>query len=137
MSTSENGELVLKLVRDEETVVRGKGFKPKTRADVYLYSEPTLVGSVTIDEEGVFFGEFKLDPELIAVGNHTLQVQGVGTDGYVKTANMGGVVEDSPSPIADIQEETGWWWWWLLLLPLIITLLLIFVRRTAKRQESD
>ena len=136
VSTSENGELVLKLVRDEETVVRGKGFKPKTRADVYLYSEPTLVGSVTIDEEGIFFGEFKLDPELIAVGNHTLQVQGVGTDGYVKTANMGVVVEDSPSPIADIQEEPGWWWW-LLLLPLIITLLIIFVRRTAKRQESD
>ena len=136
VSTSENGELVLKLRRNENTVVSGKGFKQGTRADVYINSEPTLVGSVTIDEEGSFFGEFKLDPELIPVGNHTLQVQGVGTDGYVKTANMGVVVEDFPSPIADIQEEPGWWWW-LLLLPLIITLLIIFVRRTAKRQEFD
>jgi hypothetical protein len=109
VSTSDDGELVLKLVRDEETVFSGNGFKPETRADVFLFSEPTLVGSVTIDEDGNFSGKFKLDPELVPVGNHTLQVQGVGTDGYVKAANMGVVVEDSPSPLAP------WWTLWFIL----------------------
>ena len=109
VSTSANGELVLKLVRDEKTVVSGNGFKPATRADVYLFSEPTLVGSVTINEDGNFYGEFNLDSELIPVGNHTLQIQGVGTDGYVKAANMGVVVEDSPSPLAP------WWTLWFIL----------------------
>jgi hypothetical protein len=116
VSTADNGELVLKLVRDEETVFSGNGFKPETRADVFLFSEPTLVGSVTIDEDGNFSGKFKLDPELVPVGNHTLQVQGVGTDGYVKAANMGVVVEDSSSPIAP------WWTLWFILAGLLFVL---------------
>ena len=123
VSTSENGELVLKLVRDEETVVSGKGFKPKTRADVYLFSEPTLVGSVTIDEDGNFYGEFNLDPELIPVGNHTLQVQGVGTDGYVKAANMGVVVEDSPSlRVVPLVPLAPWWTLWFILAGFLVVL---------------
>ena len=127
VSTSDDGELVLKLVRDEESVFSGNGFKPETRADVFLFSEPTLVGSVTIDQDGNFSGKFKLDPELIPVGNHTLQVQGVGTDGYVKAANMGVVVEDSPSP------QAPWWTLWFILAGFLFVLVARW-RRVLKTQ---
>jgi hypothetical protein len=49
---------------------------PGTRADVWLFSEPTLLGTVTIDDEGRFDGEVNIDGRVIAVGNHTLPVTG-------------------------------------------------------------
>ncbi|NDC89640.1 MAG: hypothetical protein EB075_12735, partial [Bacteroidetes bacterium] len=45
---SEGGAL-LKLVRDESALISGSGFMPGTRADVWLFSDPTLLGTVTID----------------------------------------------------------------------------------------
>jgi hypothetical protein len=122
---------VLKLVRDETALVSGSGFMAGTRADVWLFSEPTLVGTVSIDENGEFTGEVDVDPNLIPAGEHTLQLQGVGTDGYVKAANLGVLVEDagvSPRVI----EESGFSWtflWWILLVIVLLLILWFVVRR--------
>jgi len=66
----------LKLVRDETALVSGSGFMAGTRADVWLFSEPTLVGTALIDANGEFTGEVSIDPNLIPAGEHTLQLQG-------------------------------------------------------------
>ncbi|MEY2900146.1 MAG: hypothetical protein RL247_312, partial [Actinomycetota bacterium] len=94
VSESDNGGALLQLVRDETAVVSGSGFMPGTRADVWLFSDPTLLGTVDIDENGEFTGEVAIDANVVVVGEHTLQLQGVGEDGYVRAANLGVVVSD-------------------------------------------
>ena len=106
LETGEDGELRLNLVRDESATVSGSGFMPFTRADVWLFSTPTLLGTVDIDENGEFNGSVNIDGKYISVGDHTLQLQGVGKDGYVRSANLGVIVNDSVdnTPVATAQR---------------------------------
>ena len=131
---SEGGAL-LKLVRNSSTVVSGSGFMPGTRADVWLFSDPTLLGTVTIDENGEFTGEFNVDPNMIPVGEHTLQLQGVGEDGYVKAANLGVVVDDAAEvmPTA-VESGLGFIWWIIAAIVLIAVVIVLLASR--RRRES-
>ena len=79
----------------QTTTVSGEGFQPDTRVDVWLFSDPSLLGSVTVTGDGTFSGEFSIDPSFVPPGEHTLQLQGVGTDGFIKAANLGVLVQDS------------------------------------------
>jgi hypothetical protein len=90
-----DGGAFLKLVRDAPFEISGDGFMPGTRADIWVFSEPTLVGSVMVSETGEFFAEVSVDANFIAVGDHTLQLQGIGEDGYVRSANLGVSVSDN------------------------------------------
>lgn len=107
------GGASITLVRDESAQVSGEGFMPGTRADVWLFSEPTLLGTVTIDDEGRFNGEMNIDGAVVSAGEHTLQMQGVGVDGYVRSANMGVVVDDSNVAAAEETAQASmaviWW----------------------------
>lgn len=131
---TETGAL-LELVRDERTQVSGTGFLAGTRADVWLFSEPTLLGTVTIDGNGEFAGEVDIDPDLIPTGEHTLQLQGVGQDGYVKAANMGVVVDDaaaeSVTQSSDSPVTVAWW----VVAAVILLVLLVIVVLVARRRR--
>lgn len=83
------------LAPSQTTTVSGEGFQPDTRVDVWLFSEPSLLGSVAVSGDGTFSGEFSINPGFVAPGAHTLQLQGVGTDGFIKAANLGVLVQDS------------------------------------------
>jgi hypothetical protein len=89
------GEVLVEFVRNESAQIAGSGFMPGTRADVWLFSDPTLLGSVTIDESGEFNGLVNVDGNVVSVGEHTLQLQGIGQDGYVRAANLGVLVQES------------------------------------------
>jgi hypothetical protein len=52
-----------------------------------------------------FSAEFFVDARLIAPGEHTLQIQGVGTDGFIKAANLGVLVEQ---PVRIDHRERFW-----------------------------
>lgn len=103
----------LTLVRDQNAEVSGSGFMPFTRADVWLFSTPTLLGTVDIDGNGEFRGVVSIDGTVVAAGDHTLQLQGVGEDGYVRAANLGVVVNDEaeavPEPTAT-RSLAGMFW---------------------------
>jgi len=88
--TAEN----LAFTRDAPLVFAGAGFMPGTRADVWLFSEPTLMGTVDIAADGTFEASFAVDSNFVPTGDHTLQIQGVGDDGFVRAANLGVVVGD-------------------------------------------
>ena len=79
-------------------------------ADVWLFSDPTLVGTVDIAEDGTFTASFAVDSNVVPTGEHTLQIQGVGDDGFVRAANLGVVVEDPVStPLAPMDSDPiGW-----------------------------
>jgi len=93
-SASNGNSENLAFTRDAPMVFAGAGFMPGTRADVWLFSEPTLMGTVDIAADGTFEASFAVDSNFVPTGNHTLQIQGVGDDGFVRAANLGVVVGD-------------------------------------------
>ena len=56
-----------------------------------------------------------VDGQMVNVGEHTLQMQGVGKDGYVRAANLGVVVNDAEAASTE-EAAGGFLWWWLLAL---------------------
>ena len=98
--TADGGALI-EFVLDEASELSGDGFQPGTRADVWLFSTPTLLGSVTIGAAGSFSIEIKADSDVIDAGEHTLQMQGVGRDGYVRVANLGIVIVSARDAVAE------------------------------------
>ncbi len=94
----EAGAPIMEVVAGDDTEVRGTGFLPGTRAYVWIMSDPTFLGEVRIGSDGTFAGDLPVD---VAPGQHTLQVSGVGTDGYVRAANLGVIVlagDGNPRP---------------------------------------
>ena len=83
------------LTQSRSAAVSGEGFQPDTRVDVWLFSTPTLLGSMIVSAGGSFSGEVYLDSRFAILGEHTLQLQGVAEDGFVKAANLGVVVQES------------------------------------------
>ena len=118
----------LTFVRDQVATVSGGGFMPGTRADVWLFSDPTLMTSVDIDDNGEFAGDIVVDGRQITVGEHTLQLQGVGTDGYVRAANLGVIVNDGDEPVAtaDVASSFAWWFWIIGLVALLAVAAIAF-----------
>jgi len=86
---------MMTLVPTQTVTLSGKGFQPDTRVDVWLFSDPALLGSATVAADGSFTDEFSLDAFYATPGDHTLQLQGVGADGFIKAANLGVVVQES------------------------------------------
>ncbi len=54
--------------------ISGNGFMPLSRADVWLFSDPTLLGTIDIDENGELSGDVYIDGRVVPVGGHTLQL---------------------------------------------------------------
>ena len=127
-----DGNVLVRLNPSSVGTTFGNGFLPGTLATVWLFSEPTLMTTVTVDDNGEFSAEFLVDARLIAPGEHTLQVQGVGSDGYIKAANLGVLVEE---PVELTTESASGMLWWVigafLLVLLVMVLLLARKRRSA------
>ena len=133
VTESEDGGALLQLVRDEIAEVSGSGFMPGTRADVWLFSEPTLLGTVAIDDNGEFKGEIGIDANAVAPGEHTLQIQGVGEDGYVRAANLGVLVSDAVEEVTTEEAVSGLLWWLVAVALLLLAVALAYARWRRKR----
>jgi uncharacterized repeat protein (TIGR02543 family) len=129
-----DGTVLVRLDQSSMGTTSGSGFLPGTLATVWLFSEPTLMATVTVDENGEFSSEFLVDSRLIAPGEHTLQIQGVGTDGYVKAANLGVLVEQ---PV-DLTTEnaSGLLWWALGVFALALVLVFLLIARRRRHQNA-
>ncbi len=87
--------------------VTGFGFKPGTQVDVWLFSEATYLGSLTVQADGTFAGDVPV-PYLPA-GEHTLQTNGLTTDDKIRSANaaIGVASEAAPTPTDGELPSTG------------------------------
>jgi hypothetical protein len=128
VSETEDGNGLLELVRDDNATVSGSGFMPGTRADVWLFSEPTILGTVEIDENGEFIGVVSIEGQVITTGEHTLQIQGVGEDGYVRAANLGVLVKDAQATFWGEVSDSGLLWWLLIALAIMALAILGYLR---------
>jgi len=129
-----DGNVLVRLNPSSVGTTSGNGFLPGTLATVWLFSEPTLVATVSVNDAGEFSAEFLVDARLIAPGEHTLQVQGVGSDGYIKAANLGVLIEE---PVELTTESASGLLWWVIgafLLALLFLLVLLARRRRSQEQ---
>ena len=120
------------MVQTKTATVSGEGFQPDTRVDIWLFSDPTLLGSVIVSADGSFTGEVYMDVRYATVGEHTLQLQGVANDGFIKAVNLGVVVQE---PVEFTTENASGLLWWVigafLLAVVLIVVLLARSRRNA------
>ena len=116
VSETPEGGALISVVRGGSASVSGNGFMPLTRADIWLFSDPTLLGTVDIDENGGFSGSVTVDGQAIPVGDHTLQIQGVGEDGFIIAANLGVVVsdEDTTAAATGTSQASATLLWWVI-----------------------
>jgi hypothetical protein len=121
------------LAPSQTTTVSGEGFQPDTRVDVWLFSEPSLLGSVTVSGDGTFSGEFAIDPGFVAPGAHTLQLQGVGTDGFIKAANLGVLVQDNQASESANPISLLVWAIVALVAAAVIVLLVLMIRNRRNK----
>jgi hypothetical protein len=126
-----DGTVLVRLDQSSVGTTNGSGFLPGTLATVWLFSEPTLVATVSVDDNGEFSAEFLVDARAIAPGEHTLQVQGVGSDGFIKAANLGVLVEQ---PVELTTESASGLLWWVAGAFLLLLLVLFFVIAARRRR---
>jgi len=120
------------LVQSKVASVSGYGFQPDTRVDIWLFSDPTLLGSVMVAADGSFTAEVYLDARFAVPGGHTLQLQGVAEDGFIKAANLGVEVQETVE--LTTQSASGLLWW--VTGAFVLTLMFIVVLVVARRRRS-
>jgi hypothetical protein len=125
------GTPTVRFLRASSAVVTGEGFQPDTRVDIFLFSDPTLLGSFTVEEDGTVTAEVYLDKRFATIGDHTLQIQGVGNDGYVKAANLGVLVEEPPMETT-AQTALAFVWWVIAGVVVAAVLLVVLVSRRRR-----
>jgi LPXTG-motif cell wall-anchored protein len=97
------------LTHDTPIRVFGKGFKPGSEVEVWVFSTPTFLGTATVSADGTFSKFFTI-PSSIEAGNHTLQAEGVNTADQPRAVSAGVIVRgeempetgSNPAPIAMI-----------------------------------
>jgi hypothetical protein len=130
------GESESPIVRMEQSSVAsasGEGFQPGTTASVWMFSDPTLMATVLVSEDGSFTTDFLVDPQFLPAGEHTLQIQGVGEDGFIKAANLGVLVEE---PVVLTSDSASGLLWWVVGAFMVALLLLVIVV-VARRKRSS
>lgn len=127
------GDPLLRLERSSSGTAGGSGFLPGTLATVWLFSDPTLMTTVTVDDAGSFSAGFLVDGRLISPGEHTLQIQGVGADGLIKAANLGVVVEEPVQLTSDNASGLLYWIVGLVLVAILVGVLFMVALKRRRR----
>jgi autotransporter-associated beta strand protein/surface protein len=116
--------------------VAGEGFLAGTRVEVWLFSEPALVGEATVTAWGTFDLDVTLEERVAPVGLHTLQVHGVAMDGFVRAVNLGVQVEDAALlPAREDRSGPGPSVW--IVAAVLVAAAIIIVPLARRRRRDD
>jgi hypothetical protein len=124
-----SGDSRIRVLREGVVALQGEGLAPNSLVDVTIFSEPTKLGVVTTDSEGVFSAELVV-PASVPAGPHTIKLDGVTSDGELFTVvvgvdvlnprhidGLGGAtgLSASGSPTETVALTSALWGQWLLL----------------------
>jgi LPXTG-motif cell wall-anchored protein len=71
-----------------EVLAAGEGLAPGTFVDVWVFSEPRLLGRLLVDANGDTIGTLPVPADLVA-GDHTLQINGQVPGGGLRSISLG------------------------------------------------
>ena len=80
-----------------EIELSGSGFLPNSTIEIFLYSDPYLLGAVTTRDDGGFSGIFSL-PESLDLGAHRLEIIGMGSNNAERTVDYSFKIVDENNP---------------------------------------
>jgi uncharacterized repeat protein (TIGR01451 family) len=80
----DGGQVSLSAEAGTTVTVKGQGFGPDTDVQVWLHSEPVLLGTVRTDATGAFSATFPL-PAAVATGAHQIVLNGTDVNGAAIT----------------------------------------------------
>lgn len=118
-----SGRPLLRLDSSASLDLNGGGFLAGSTVYVWMFSDPTFLGELTVDANGRFSGEVSLAG--ITPGDHILQITGTNPDGNQRSINLGVSVESAPSTTAPglgLLPVTGGGWNLLLWMVLLIAM---------------
>jgi hypothetical protein len=125
----ENG--LLRLDTQDQVVVEAEGYVPGNVVDVWMYSTPTRLGQLTVDDAGAITGNFQL-PESLSVGDHRVVLNGENNRGQDVTLGIGvSVGEVDQSSLASRL---------LIIIPVSLAILAALIIPTTlrrRREEAD
>ena len=104
----------------------GSGFKPGTKAEVWLFSEPRFLGYADVKPDGTFELEFVV-PLDIEFGSHTIQAEGVTRLDTFRAVSTGVAIREVSLPITGFNVNM-----WPGVLLLLFGLTLILCRRIIR-----
>ncbi len=102
-----DGHPVLTLDPNSPTTVTGTGFNPGSTVQMWLFSEPTYLGQISVDSDGSFQGSIEVGT--VEPGSHTLQLMGTSNQGTPRSASLSVVVNQPqvPTPGPGVLPSTG------------------------------
>ena len=95
---------VLNMTPGGQGSTTGYGFLPGSTVQIYAFSTATSLGTATVGSDGTFHASFPV-PATLSIGNHTIQAQGLGSDGRLRalaagvTIGAGAALAATGSPI--------------------------------------
>jgi hypothetical protein len=102
-----DGDGTLLLDRGGNVDVAGSGFAPGTVAEVWMFPTATFLGTALVGPDGTFSGTFPV-ADALEPGEHTIQLNGTGVTGEVRSASLGvKVAPDGPRETVRIVTATG------------------------------
>ena len=87
-----------------EIEVSGSGFLPNSPVEVYVYSNPYLLGILNADDNGEFASIYSL-PNGLDPGSHKLELVGIGTDNSERKVEYSFKLIDRDNPT--LYQERG------------------------------
>ncbi|AVG23542.1 Fn3 domain-containing protein [Pontimonas salivibrio] len=129
-------DTVIRTTSNTEVTVSGSGFMADTRVDVWAFSTPTLLGNATVDSDGTVSVTVTVTPQSLEVGAHTLQLQAVGQDGFIRTSNLPIEIQDTPASLTTGDSAGTLLWWTVSIAAAIIVLALLVAYLLRRRQRA-
>ena len=76
--------------------ISGSGYQPAGTVEVWMFSEPQLLGTVTVEPDGTFQSTLDV-PQSVVAGEHVIQLNGLTQTGSLGSTSVGVLVELPPS----------------------------------------
>ena len=76
----------------------------------------------------------QFDPATVPVGQHTLQVQAVAADGFIRATNLPVTVEESMA--VSTSEQAGTLLWWIIGLTAAVVLIALITAMLIRRRQA-
>jgi predicted RNA-binding protein with TRAM domain len=129
VATSPTGSVVF--VRGATVSAQGSGFKPGSPVEVWLNSDPVLLGSGFANSNGELAQTFDLSVD-VPLGDHTLVLHGISPEDDVVTMALGvSVVETDAAEPQDTDGGMSRNWIWILVGAPLVALVALARRRGA------
>ena len=93
------GAIPQDLIAGELLSICQDGYKPDSKVTIMMYSEPTLLAELSVDQDGVINEEVRIPLET-ELGNHSLEILGLDPDGAPKEFTVPIIVgRDTDPPV--------------------------------------